>query len=165
MGVIERGLIYYNSVMKPRTSAISWDECFMKIAAVIAQRSKDPSTQAGAVICDPEHVVLGLGYNGWPRGIDQDRFPWERDGDYLDTKYPYVCHAELNAVLNSNASLKGATLYCTLFPCNECAKVIIQKGITEVVYDSDKHNQVPAFQAGRRLLEAAQVKMREYKHE
>lgn len=137
----------------------------MKIAAIIAQRSKDPSTQAGAVICDANHVVLGLGYNGWPRGIDQDQFSWAREGEYLETKYPYVCHAELNAVLNSNADLRGATLYATLFPCNECAKVIIQKGIAEVVYDSDKHSAVPAFQAGRRLLEAAKVKLREYQHE
>ncbi len=134
----------------------------MRIARVIAERSKDPSTQAGAVICDQDHVVLGLGYNGWPRGIDQDQFSWAREGDYLETKYPYVCHAELNAVLNSDTSLKGSTLYCTLVPCNECAKVIIQKGIAEVVYDSDKHAAVPAFMAGRRLLEAAEIKLREY---
>ncbi len=134
----------------------------MRIAHVIAERSKDPSTQAGAVICDSDHVVLGLGYNGWPRGIEQDQFSWAREGEYLETKYPYVCHAELNAVLNSNASLKGATLYCTLFPCNECAKVIIQKGIAEVVYADDKHHKVPAFMAGRRLLEAAEVTLREY---
>jgi len=149
-------------MQKPRENHISWDECFMRMAHVISERSKDPSTQAGSTIVDQNNVVYGVGYNGFPRGIDSDKFPWEREGSFLDTKYAYVCHAEENAIFNSNKSVKGCKLYSTLFPCNECAKAIIQNGISEVIYESDKYKDVDAFIASRRLLEAAGVKCRQY---
>lgn len=148
--------------IEAKKNVIGWDECFMRIAHVIASRSKDPSTQTGAVVVTPNNVVVGLGYNGWPRGIENDALPWAREGDFLETKYAYVCHAEENAVYNSNAPTEGCKLYCLLFPCNECAKTIIQKGIKEVIYENDKYANVPAFQASRKLLELAGVKMRLY---
>ena len=147
---------------KPRDNYLSWDECFMRMAHVIAERSKDPSTQAGAVIADAQNVVVGMGYNGFPRGVDEQAFPWEREGGFLETKYAYVCHAEENAIYNANNSTKGCKVYCTLFPCNECAKTMIQNGIVEVVYESDKYREVDAFIASRRMLEAAGVKLRQY---
>ena len=116
--------------MPKRKDYISWDECFMRIAHVISQRSKDPSTQGGAVLVDQDNIVVGLGYNGFPRGITDEQLPWERKGDFLETKYAYVVHAEENAVYNANAQTKDCKLYCTLFPCNECVKTIIQNGIT-----------------------------------
>ncbi len=146
----------------PRSDYISWDECFMRIAFVIAERSKDPSTQAGAVICDEQNVVLGMGYNGWPRGIDTNALPWAREGKFSDTKYAYVCHAEENAVYNANGPVKGGTIYCTLFPCNECVKTIIQNGIKEVVYASDKYHDDDKWFASRRMLDAAGIQYREY---
>ena len=149
----------------PRQNHISWDECFISIARVIAQRSKDPSTQAGAVIADQNNVVIGLGYNGMPRGVDNNKFPWERDGNFLDTKYAYVCHAEENAVYNANNSTKNCKIYCTLFPCNECAKTLIQNGITEVIYENDKYHDVDAFVAARRMFDAARIKCRQYTSE
>ena len=148
--------------IKHRDNFITWDECFMRMARTIADRSKDPSTQAGAVIATPDNVVVGLGYNGFPRGVNNDTFPWERDGNLQDTKYAYICHAEENAVYNANNSAKKCKIYTTLFPCNECAKTIIQNGITEVVYESDKYNDVPAFIASRRMLDAAGVRLRQY---
>ena len=147
---------------KPRTDAISWDECFMRMAHVIAERSKDPSTQNGAVVVTQDNIVVGLGYNGWPRGIEATALPWEREGDFEKTKYAYVCHAEENAIYNANAQTKGTKIYTTLSPCNECAKTIIQNGIKEVIYESDKYADVPAFRVGRKLLKLAGVKMREY---
>ena len=115
-----------------RTDYINWDEYFMGIALLTAMRSKDPSSQVGACIVSPENKILSLGYNGMPIGCDDDAMPWEREGDPLDTKYMYVCHAELNAILNSaHNNLKGARVYVTLFPCNECAKAIIQSGISQ----------------------------------
>ncbi len=149
-------------MQQARSNYISWDECFMRMAHVIAERSKDPSTQAGAVIADEHNVVKGLGYNGFPRGVDNGDFPWEREGDFLNTKYAYVCHGEENAIYNSNGSVKNCKIYCTLFPCNECAKSIIQNGITEVVFESDKYNTVPAFVAARRMFDAAGVKCRQF---
>lgn len=146
-----------------RTNYISWDECFMRIAHVIAERSKDPSTQAGAVICDQQNVVLGLGYNGWPRGIDADDLPWSREGGFLETKYSYVVHAEENAVYNANGPVAGGKIYCTLFPCNECVKAIIQKGIKEVIFGSDKYHNQEIWIASRRMLDAAGVTYREFK--
>ena len=142
---------------------ISWDECFMQMAHIIAKRSKDPSTQNGAVIADQRNVVVGLGYNGWPRGIDNQDLPWDREGDFLNTKYAYVVHAEENAIYNANKSTKDAKLYCTLFPCNECAKTIIQSDIKEVIYDSDKYHDSDAAIASRRLFDLAGVKYRQYK--
>jgi dCMP deaminase len=104
----------------------------MRIAYIIAERSKDPSTQAGAVVVNDSNIVVGMGYNGWPRGIDSRDLPWEREGSLEDTKYAYVCHAEENAIYNANGSTKGGKIYCTLFPCNECAKTIIQNGIKKL---------------------------------
>lgn len=132
------------------------------MARTIAQRSKDPSTQAGAVIATKDNVVVGIGYNGFPRGVDNDTFPWERSGELQDTKYAYICHAEENATYNANNKTKDCKVYTTLFPCNECAKTLIQNGITEVIYESDKYHDVPAFIASRRMLEAAGVTMRQY---
>lgn len=136
----------------------------MRMALTISERSKDPSTQAGAVIATKNNVVVGLGYNGFPRGIDNNAFPWDRDPNAAlqDTKYAYVCHAEENAVYNANNSTNGCKLYTTLFPCNECAKTIIQNGITEVIYESDKYHDVPAFIASRRMLDAAGITSRQY---
>lgn len=145
-----------------RSNYISWDECFMRMAHVIAERSKDPSTQAGAVIADKHNIVIGLGYNGFPRGVDEANFPWEREGDFLNTKYAYVCHAEENAIYNSNAQPRECKIYCTLFPCNECAKTIVQNGISEVIYESDKYHNEDQWVASRKILDAAGVKYREY---
>jgi len=147
---------------KPRKNYLSWDECFMRIAHTIAERSKDPSSQVGAVIVDQSNVVVGLGYNGFPRGISGDEFPWEREGEFLKTKYPYVCHAEENAIYNSNNDTKNCKIYSTLFPCNECAKALIQNGIVEVIYESDKYHDTDVAKASRKLLKAAGVKCRKY---
>ncbi len=141
---------------------LSWDECFMRIAKVIAQRSKDSSTQAGAVLVNRDNVVVGLGYNGWPRGIDSDKLPWEREGKLSETKYAYVVHAEENAVYNANGSTRDCILYCTLFPCNECAKTMIQNGISEVVFESDKYHDQEAWIASRKLFDLAGIKCRQY---
>ena len=116
---------------------ISWDDYFMGLAHLSAMRSKDPSTQVGACIVGDDNRILSIGYNGAPNGFHDDEFPWERTGEFLDTKYPYVVHAEPNAILNATSDLTNATLYVTLFPCNECAKLIIQSGIKEVIYLSD----------------------------
>jgi dCMP deaminase len=149
-------------MQKSRDNYISWDECFMRMAHVIAERSKDPSTQAGAVIINQNNVVVGIGYNGFPRGIDSDKFPWEREGKFLETKYAYVCHAEENAIYNANGPVKESKTYCTLFPCNECAKTLIQNGITEVIFESDKYHELDMFVASRKLLDAAGIKCRQY---
>lgn len=151
--------------IKHRDNFITWDECFMRMARTIAERSKDPSTQAGAVITTRDNVVVGLGYNGFPRGIDNDTFPWEREGEFTDTKYAYICHAEENAVYNANNQTTNCKIYTTLFPCNECAKTIIQNGIAEVIFESDKYRDVPAFIASRRMFDAAGVSYRQYECE
>ena len=145
-----------------RKDAISWDECLMRMAHTIAERSKDPSSQVGAVICTTDHVVVGMGYNGFPRGIDSNEFPWERTGPLPETKYAYICHAEENAIYNANNTLKGCKLYSTLYPCNECAKTIIQTGIKEVIYESDKYHDTPICEAARRMFKAAGVTCRQY---
>lgn len=142
-----------------RKNVISWDEYFMGLAHLSALRSKDPSTQVGAAIVSSDHHVVGIGYNGLPNGCDDDEFPWEREGDYQETKYPYVVHAELNAILNSNRDLRGCTIYVSLFPCNECAKAIIQCGIKKVVYESDKYAHADNVQASKRMLLAAGVEL------
>lgn len=157
-----------NGKTEARKDFLSWDDTFMLMADLIAQRSKDPSTQTGAVVVDENNVVLGLGYNGFPRNTDDDAFPWDREGGYekeefLKTKYPYVVHAEVNAIFNANKSVKGGKMYCHLFPCNECAKAIVQNGIKELVYQEDKYSDVDIFQASRKIFEAAGVKVREYK--
>jgi dCMP deaminase len=144
-----------------REDYLSWDEYFMGVALLSAQRSKDPNTQVGACIVDPRNKIVGVGYNGFPTGCSDDEFPWEREGALLDTKYPYICHAELNAVINKiSADLYGCRLYVALFPCNECAKVIIQAGIGEVVYLSDKYEDTDAVRASRRMFSAAGVRTR-----
>ncbi len=147
--------------MSKRTDYISWDEYFMGVALLAAKRSKDPNTQVGACIVNAERKIISTGYNGFPLGIDDDDFPWGREGDFLDTKYPYVCHAELNAILNQpGTSLSGCSIYVALFPCNECAKAIIQAGIREVVYLSDKYADEPSTLASKRMFEETGVKMR-----
>lgn len=148
-----------------RKDTLSWDECFMRMAHTISQRSKDPSTQAGSVIASQDNVVIGLGYNGFPRGVDNDTFPWSREGELHETKYAYICHAEENAIYNANAPTKGAKIYATLFPCNECAKSIIQNGIIELIYESDKYHDLPIWIASRRMFDAAGVSYRQYKSE
>ena len=147
-----------------RTDYINWDEYFMGIALLTAMRSKDPSSQVGACIVSPENKILSLGYNGMPIGCDDDAMPWEREGDPLDTKYMYVCHAELNALLNyTGTNLKNATIYTTLFPCNECTKALIQSGIKEVIYMSDKYSDTPSVIAAKRMMNSAGVKFTPYK--
>jgi dCMP deaminase len=143
-----------------RTDYITWDEYFMGIALLSSQRSKDPSTQVGACIVNPEKKIVGVGYNGFPSGLDDDELPWAREGTFLETKYPYVCHAELNAILNSTRDLKGCTIYVALFPCNECAKAIIQAGIKEIVYLSDKYDGTDSVVASKRMLNQAHVTLR-----
>ena len=141
-----------------RTDYISWDEYFMGVAQLSGMRSKDPSTQVGACIVSSDNKILSMGYNGFPNGCSDEEFPWERNGDELDTKYPFVTHSELNAILNyRGGSLDGTKLYVTLFPCNECAKAIIQAGIKTVVYDSDKYLGSSANRASKRMLDAAGV--------
>jgi len=146
-----------------RSDYLSWDEYFMGIAILSAQRSKDPSTQVGACIVDLNNKIVGIGYNGFPTGCADDDLPWGKEGDFASTKYAYVCHAELNAILNSHSrNLKDCLVYVDLFPCNECAKAIIQSGIKEVVYKSDKHKQKDAFKVSRWLLKKAGVKLRKF---
>lgn len=140
---------------------LSWDDYFMNLALLTAQRSKDPSTKVGAVLVNEENRIVGVGYNGFPNGCSDDEFPWEREGDFLDTKYAYVVHAEENAILNSTTSLKGASIYVSLFPCNECAKKIIQSGVKEVVYLSDKYDGTPGNTASKRMLNATGVRTRQ----
>lgn len=142
-----------------RDNVLSWDQYFMSMAHLSAKRSKDPNTQVGACIVNPMKRVVGLGYNGFPMGCNDDDFPWERDGNFLDTKYPYVVHAELNAILNSIQDLHGCTLYVSLFPCNECAKAIIQSGITCVVYESDKYAGTKENLASKRMFRNAGVEL------
>ena len=141
-----------------RSDYISWDEYFMGVAILAGMRSKDPSTQVGACIVDSDNKILSQGYNGLPRGCSDDEFPWSREGDMLETKYPYVVHAELNAILNSRGSnLVGTKIYVALFPCNECAKAIIQSGIKEVVYLSNKYADSENNIASRKLFDECGV--------
>ena len=150
-----------------RTDYISWDEYFMGVAILSGMRSKDPNSQVGCCIVSQDNKILSMGYNGFPKGCSDDEFPWDRDcADPLDTKYLYVAHSELNAILNySGGSLAGAKLYVSLFPCNECAKAIIQCGIKEVIYDSDKYADTPATKASKRMMEAAGVTYRQYENQ
>ncbi len=140
-----------------RKDYLDWDQYFMGIARLSALRSKDPSTQVGACIVNAQKKIIGIGYNGLPIGIDDDSFPWGKEGDFLNTKYPYVCHAELNAILNSTKELTGATIYVTLFPCNECTKAIIQSGISKLYYISDKYKDVESTIASKKMLDSAQI--------
>jgi dCMP deaminase len=152
-------------MQRKRTDYISWDDYFMGVAQLSAHRSKDPNTQVGACIVNAKRRIIGIGYNGFPAGCSDDKLPWDRQGDFLDTKYPYVCHAEMNAITNSSnkPELEGATLYVSLFPCNDCAKLIIQVGIKEVVFLSDKYNDDPVFVAARKMFDMAKVNYRQLK--
>ena len=144
-----------------RKGYISWDEYFMGVALLSAQRSKDPGTQVGACIVNSQNKIVGAGYNGLPIGCHDDDFPWGKQGEFMDTKYPYVCHAELNAILNNiGMDLHGCRIYTALFPCNECTKAIIQAGISEVVFLSDKYNGQDSAKASRLMLEKAGIKIR-----
>ena len=137
----------------------------MGVATLSGMRSKDPNTQVGACIVSPDHKILSMGYNGFPVGCSDDEFPWAREGDPLNNKYFYTTHSELNAILNyRGGSLDGATMYVTLFPCNECAKAIIQSGIRRLVYDSDKYENTPSVVASKRMLKAAGVTLQRYEH-
>lgn len=152
---------YDNKEMK-RKNYICWDDYFMGIALLSAQRSKDPNTQVGACIVNRQNKIVATGYNGFPIGCSDDDLPWNRDGDFITTKYPYVCHAELNAILNSNQQdLEGCTIYVGLFPCNECAKAIIQARIKEVVYLDDKYATSDAVIASKKMFELAKIKTRQ----
>ncbi len=152
--------------MPKREDYITWDEYFMGIAMLSARRSKDPSTQVGACIVNNRNKIMSVGYNGFPLGCSDDCFPWDRSGDEYETKYPYVCHAELNAILNNGgSSLEGCKIYVALFPCNECAKAIIQSGIKEVIYLSDKYADTVGVRASKRMFDAAGVKYIQLKTE
>ncbi len=146
-----------------REGYLSWDEYFMGIAELSARRSKDPSTQVGACIVSNDNKILSVGYNGMPQGCSDDEFPWDRQGGNLETKYYFVCHAELNAILNfRGGSLEGSRLYATLFPCNECAKAIIQSGIKEIIYSCDKYAETDGVMASKMMFKAAGVKLTPY---
>ncbi len=146
-----------------RENYISWDEYFMAVAKLAGMRSKDPHSQVGSCIVSEDNKILSMGYNGFPRGCSDEEFPWVREGEETETKYPYVVHSELNAILNyRGGSLEGAKLYVSLFPCNECAKAIIQAGIKTIIYDDDKYDGTPSVQTSKRMLDAAGVRYYRY---
>lgn len=148
-----------------RQDYISWDEYFMGVAVLSGMRSKDPNTQVGACIVSENNKILSMGYNGFPNGCSDDEYPWCREGEPLDSKYFYTTHSELNAILNyRGGSLEGAKIYVSLFPCNECAKAIIQSGIKTVVYDSDKYEGTPSNIASKRMFDSAGIKYSQYHH-
>lgn len=143
---------------------ITWDEYFMGIAILSSKRSKDPNTKVGACIVNDAHRIISVGYNGMPNGCDDSLFPWDkREGNLEETKYAYVCHSELNAILNSQTNVRDCTLYVTLFPCNECAKVIIQSGIKKIIYLDDKYSGTPGDIASKKMLDTAGIKYEKYK--
>ena len=149
--------------MPKRNNYISWDEYFMGVALLSGERSKDPNSQVGACIVSEDNKILSIGYNGFPVGCSDDDIPWEREGEYIDTKYPYVCHSELNAILNyTGTTLKNSKIYVTLFPCNECAKAIIQAGIKEVIYLSDKYADTDGIKVSKKMLNMSNVQYRKY---
>lgn len=144
-----------------RSDYLAWDDYFMGVAYLSAQRSKDPSTQVGACLVNTDKRIIGIGYNGFPTGLDDETYPWHNEGAFLETKYPYVVHAEPNAILNATGSLKNATLYVTLFPCHECSKLIIQSGVREIVYVEDKYQDRDSFKASKRMLEDVGITLRQ----
>lgn len=150
--------------MKRVEGVISWDDYFMGVAHLSALRSKDPSTQVGAVIVDENKKIVGIGYNGFPSGVSDDEFPWDREGDFTESKYAYVVHAELNAILNAPRQVRGCTLYVSLFPCNECAKAIIQSGIDEIVYEDDKYAHTDSVKVSKKMLLESRVRLRKTEH-
>ncbi len=146
-----------------RENYITWDEYFMAVAKLAGMRSKDPNSQVGTCIVSEDNKILSMGYNGFPKGCSDDEFPWEREGEEEETKYPYVVHSELNAILNyRGGSLEGAKLYVSLFPCNECAKAIIQAGIKTIVYEDDKYDGTMSVVTSKRMLDAAGVRYYQY---
>ena len=148
---------------KSRENVLSWDEYFMGVALLSAMRSKDPNSRVGTCIVNAQNRVVGIGYNGMPNGCSDEEFPWGRDSESeLDRKYPYVIHAELNAILNSAGDLTDCTLYTALFPCNECCKAIIQSGIKKVVYLVDKYADTDAVIAAKRMFDSSGVVYQEY---
>lgn len=150
-------------MMQKREDYISWDEYFMGVAVLSSMRSKDPNTQVGACIVSEDHKILSMGYNGFPKGCSDDEFPWTREGEPYDNKYFYTTHSELNAILNyRGGSLEGSRMYVTLFPCNECAKAIIQAGIRTVVYADNKYAASPSVRASQRMFDAAGVRYYQY---
>lgn len=146
-----------------RENYISWDAYFMGIALLSKERSKDPNTQVGACIVNNQNRIVSLGYNGLPNGCDDNMCPWDkREGSLEETKYAYVAHAELNAILNYHGNVEGCTLYVTLFPCNECAKAVIQAGIKNIVYLEDKYEGTPSNVVAKKLLDSAGIKYKKY---
>jgi len=149
--------------MSKRKDYITWDEYFMGIALLSGERSKDPNSQVGACIVSPDNKILSIGYNGFPAGCADENLPWDREGEFLDTKYPYVCHGELNAILNyTGTTLKGSRIFVGLFPCNECTKAIIQSGIKEIIYLEDKYANTDSVKASKLMLEMSGVKITKY---
>jgi len=149
--------------MSQRQDVLSWDDYFMSVAFLSSMRSKDPSTQVGACIVNADNIILGIGYNGFPIGCGDSVLPWTKVGDELDTKYPFVCHAEMNAILNKcHADIRGSRIYVVLFPCNECAKMIIQSGIREVVFVKDTYHDTNSSKASRRMFELSGVSTRQH---
>ena len=148
--------------MAKREGYLCWDDYFMSVALLSGKRSKDPNTQVGACIVNNNNVIESIGYNGLPKGCSDDEFPWEKEGEMLNTKYPFVVHAELNAILNAKGKdLSGCKIYVALFPCNECAKAIIQSGISEVVYLSDKYSNTDSVKASKMMFKCAGVELRQ----
>lgn len=148
--------------MAKREGYLCWDDYFMSVALLSGKRSKDPNTQVGACIVNKNNVIESIGYNGLPKGCSDDEFPWEKEGEMLNTKYPFVVHAELNAILNAKGKdLSGCKIYVALFPCNECAKAIIQSGISEVVYLSDKYSNTYSVKASKMMFKCAGVELRQ----
>lgn len=153
---------------KQREQYLDWDSYFMGIAKLSAMRSKDPSTQVGACIVSNDNRILSIGYNGAPNGFDDKKFPWDREGEALETKYLYVCHAEMNAILNfrgSKKDLENSKIYVDLFPCNECSKLIIQSGIKEVIYLSDKYSKTDSVLVSKKLFDTCGIKYREFSND
>ena len=154
------------NINKQRKDYLTWDEYFIAIAKLSSMRSKDPSTQVGACIVGHDNRILSIGYNGAPNGFDDKKFPWGREGDMLNTKYAYVCHGEMNAILNyrgSRKDLENAKIYVDLFPCNECAKLIIQSGIKEIYYICDKYKDTDGVKASKKMLKECGVKFKQLK--
>lgn len=152
--------------MEFRKDYINWDTYFMGIAKLSAMRSKDPNTQVGACIVSHDNRILSTGYNGTPNGIHDKDFKWAREGSALETKYFFVCHAEMNAILNFRGykrEFENAKIYVDLFPCNECAKLIIQSGIKEVIYLCDKYANTESVIASKMMFDNAGVKYRQLK--
>ena len=152
-------------INKQRKDYLDWDEYFMGLAVLSSMRSKDPSTQVGACIVSNTNRILSIGYNGAPNGFEDKYFPWDREGNFLETKYPFVCHAEMNAISNfkgDKKDLENAKLYVTLFPCNECAKLVVQNGIKEIIYLSDKYKNTDGTKASKKMFDKCGVKYKEF---